>query len=169
MLKDTIGNTPMIKIKCKYKGKEINVFSKLEYYNLTGSIKDRVAYYMIKEAAKTGELKEYQPIVETTSGNTGISLSAIGAYYKHPVFIFMPDWVSKERIQLMENYEDINIYGKKADKDIKNDFGFSLKDISNYILADINFAEVFYIEALRYFLYCTNSHYYTHLFSRRLQ
>ena len=104
MLKDTIGNTPMIKIKCKYKGKEINVFSKLEYYNLTGSIKDRVAYYMIKEAAKRGELKEYQPIVEATSGNTGISLSAIGAYYKHPVFIFMPDWVSKERIQLMENY-----------------------------------------------------------------
>lgn len=67
--------------------------------------------------------------------------------------------IDENLIQLMENYEDINIYGKKADKDIKNDFGFSLKDISNYILADINFAEVFYIEALRYFLYCTNSHY----------
>ena len=104
MLNRLIGNTPMIKIKCKYKEKEINVFVKLEYYNLTGSIKDRVAYYMINEAKKNGLLKEGQAIIEATSGNTGISLSAIGAYYKHPVYIFMPDWASKERIELMKSY-----------------------------------------------------------------
>ena len=63
------------------------MFAKLEYYNLTGSIKDRVAYYMINEAKKRGKLKERQAIIEATSGNTGISLASIGAYYKHPVYI----------------------------------------------------------------------------------
>ena len=111
MLDDLIGNTPMIKIKFKYKGedekgieKEINVYVKLEYYNLTGSIKDRVALYIIEKAKREGVLKEKMPIVEATSGNTGISLSAIGAYYNNPVYIFMPDWVSKERIKLMKCY-----------------------------------------------------------------
>ena len=104
MLEELIGNTPMIKIKCKYKGKKIDVFAKLEYYNLTGSIKDRVAYYIVNEAIKREELKGEQPIIEATSGNTGISLAAIGSYYKHPVYIFMPDWVSKERIELMRAY-----------------------------------------------------------------
>ncbi len=104
MLDGLIGNTPLIKIKCKYKKKEINVFTKLEYYNLTGSIKDRVAYYMINEAKKRGKLKERQAIIEATSGNTGISLAAIGAYYKHPVYIFMPDWASKERVELMKSF-----------------------------------------------------------------
>lgn len=104
MLKELIGNTPMIKITCKYEEKEINIFTKLEYYNLTGSIKDRVAYYMINEAKSNGILKEGQAIIEATSGNTGISLAAIGAYYRHHVYIFMPDWASKERIDLMKNY-----------------------------------------------------------------
>ena len=104
MLNGLIGNTPMIKIECKYKNKEINIFAKLEYYNLTGSIKDRVAYYMINEAKKRGKLKERQAIIEATSGNTGISLASISAYYKHPVYIFMPDWASKERVELMKSY-----------------------------------------------------------------
>ena len=104
MLNGLIGDTPMVKINCKYKEKEINVFTKLEYYNLTGSVKDRVAYYMINEAKRRGTLEEGQEIIEATSGNTGISLAAIGAYYKHPVYIFMPDWVSKERKELMKSY-----------------------------------------------------------------
>ena len=99
-----IGNTPMIKIKYKYKEENKKIFVKLEYYNLTGSIKDRVAFYMINNAKEKGILKENQPLIEATSGNTGISLSALGAYYKHPVYIFMPDWVSRERIQLMKSY-----------------------------------------------------------------
>lgn len=99
-----IGNTPMIKIKYKYKGKINFIYTKLEYYNLTGSIKDRVAYYIIKKAKETGKLKENMPIIEATSGNTGISLAALGAYYHHPVYIFMPDWVSSERIKIMESY-----------------------------------------------------------------
>lgn len=99
-----IGNTPMIKIKYKYNEKINYIYTKLEYYNLTGSIKDRVAYYIIQKAKQRGTLKEGMPIIEATSGNTGIALAALGAYYKHPVYIFMPDWASKERIKIMEGY-----------------------------------------------------------------
>ena len=104
MLEKLIGKTPMIRITCEYQEKKVNIYTKLEYYNLTGSIKDRVAYYIIKKAQKEGKLKKNMPIVEATSGNTGISLAAIGAYYQNPVYIFMPNWASKERIQLMKNY-----------------------------------------------------------------
>lgn len=100
----TIGNTPMIKINYEYKGKNRYIYTKLEYYNLTGSIKDRIAYYIINNAIKRGTLKKEMPIIEATSGNTGIALSALGRYYNHPVYIFMPDWVSKERIKIMESY-----------------------------------------------------------------
>jgi len=100
----TIGNTPMIKINYKYNGKEKYVYTKLEYYNLTGSIKDRVAYYIINKAKIRGTLKENMPIIEATSGNTGISLAALGKCYGHPVYIFMPDWASEERIKIMESY-----------------------------------------------------------------
>lgn len=99
-----IGNTPMIKIKYKYNGKINNVYVKLESYNLTGSIKDRVAYYIIKKAYDSGKLKKGMKIVEATSGNTGIALSAMGAYFGNPVRIYMPNWVSKERQDLMKMY-----------------------------------------------------------------
>lgn len=103
MLKN-IGNTPMIKIQYRYQERINFIYAKLEYYNLTGSIKDRVAYYIIQKAKDRGSLKEGTEIIEATSGNTGISLAALGAYYGHPVHIFMPDWVSEERIKIMKNY-----------------------------------------------------------------
>lgn len=104
MLNKIIGNTPMIKINYEYKGKRKYIYTKLEYYNLTGSIKDRVAFYIINNAIKEGRLKEGMPIIEATSGNTGIALSALGRFYNHPVYIFMPNWVSKERMDLIRNY-----------------------------------------------------------------
>lgn len=104
MLDKLIGNTPMIKINYRFENKKRAVYAKLEYYNYTGSIKDRVANYIITESKKLGLLKDNQAIIEATSGNTGISLAAIGAYYHHPVYIFMPDWASKERIKIMELY-----------------------------------------------------------------
>lgn len=103
-IKGLIGNTPMIKIKYKYKGVENYIYAKLEYYNLIGSIKDRIVYYILDRVIKEGSLKDNMVLVEATSGNTGISLSAIGAYLKHKVYIFMPDWVSKERLDLMKLY-----------------------------------------------------------------
>ena len=103
MLK-TIGNTPLVKIKYQYNQKINYIYAKLESYNLTGSIKDRTAYYIITKAKERGTLKEGMPIIEATSGNTGISLAALGRYYHHSVYIFMPGWVSKERIQIIKGY-----------------------------------------------------------------
>lgn len=104
-----IGNTPMIKIKVKYNKKIVNVFAKLEYYNYSGSIKDRIANYIINKSYENGSLKNGMPIIEATSGNTGIAFAALGAYYGHPVHIFMPDSASRERIKLMKMY-GANVY-----------------------------------------------------------
>ena len=99
-----IGNTPMIRINYEYEGKVSSIYTKLEYYNYTGSIKDRIAYYIIKKSREEGILTDGQPIVEVTSGNTGIAFSAIGTLFGHDVHIFMPDWVSLERRNLIEMY-----------------------------------------------------------------
>ena len=125
--KSLIGNTPMIKLEYKYKEKIGIVYCKLESYNLTGSIKDRVANYIIVNAKREGILKEKMPIIEATSGNTGISLSALGAYYNHPVYIFMPDWASEERIKLMK------LYGTKVKLISKEEGGFlrCIKEANN--------------------------------------
>ena len=104
MLDKLIGHTPMIKIKYHYQNQTNYIYAKLEYYNFTGSIKDRVAYYILKKAKELGLLKDREPIVEATSGNTGISFAALGAYYNHPVHIFMPDWASVERVSIMRLY-----------------------------------------------------------------
>ena len=103
-LEKLIGNTPMIKIDYEYEGKSGSIYTKLEYYNYSGSIKDRIALYILEKSKENGELKDGQPIVEVTSGNTGISFSAIGALLGHEVHIFMPDWVSLERRNLIEMY-----------------------------------------------------------------
>ena len=99
-----VGNTPMIRIDYEFEGKISSIYSKLEFYNYSGSIKDRIALYIIQKERENGNLKENQAIVEVTSGNTGISFSAIGALYGHEVHIFMPDWVSIERRKLIEMY-----------------------------------------------------------------
>lgn len=113
-MEELIGNTPMIKIDYEYKGNLKSVYVKLEHYNLTGSIKDRVAYYMIIKAKEQGILKDGMPIIEATSGNTGISLAALGVYYNHPVYIFMPDWVSSERLKLMKLYgANVTLFSKE--------------------------------------------------------
>ncbi len=99
-----IGNTPLLDICFTYKGEERHIYAKAEYYNLSGSIKDRVAFYILKRAYERGTLKEHDTIAEATSGNTGIAFSAMGSYLGHPVVIYMPDWMSRERISLMESY-----------------------------------------------------------------
>lgn len=103
-IKNMIGNTPLLEITLKYKGETRKVYAKAEYYNLTGSIKDRVAFYILENAYKTGKIKENDVIAEATSGNTGIAFSALGSYLGHKVVIYMPDWMSRERINLMKSY-----------------------------------------------------------------
>ena len=104
MIDKLIGDTPMIKIKYRYQNEENFVYAKLEYYNYSGSIKDRVAYYILTKSKELGYLKDGQAIIEATSGTTGISFAALGELMHHPVHIFMPDWVSLERIKIMELY-----------------------------------------------------------------
>jgi cysteine synthase A len=114
MMRELIGNTPLVKINYKYKGKVRSVYAKMEYYNLTGSIKDRIAYYMLNRAIEKGELENETPIIEATSGNTGISIAAIGAYLKRKVVIFMPDWVSEERAKILKMYgAEVHLYSKE--------------------------------------------------------
>lgn len=104
MINNIIGNTPMVKIKYEYNKNIKNIYAKLEYYNYTGSIKDRLALYILIESKRMGLLKDNQIIVEATSGNTGISFAALGAYFGHEVHIFMPTSVSVERRKLIELY-----------------------------------------------------------------
>ena len=99
-----IGNTPLLEIKLKYKNEERTIYAKAEHYNLTGSIKDRMALHILKKSYELGRLKPGDNIVEATSGNTGIAFSAIGRALGHKVTIFMPEWMSKERINLIKSY-----------------------------------------------------------------
>ncbi len=99
-----IGHTPLLEISFRYNGKTGCIYAKDERYNLTGSVKDRVALYVLRKAIESGELGENDTIVEATSGNTGISFSALGAIAGRKVIIYMPDWMSRERIVLMQSY-----------------------------------------------------------------
>lgn len=103
-IKNMISGTPLLEINFLYKGEERRIFAKAEYYNLSGSIKDRVAYYILKKAYENGAIHKGDTIVEATSGNTGIAFSAMAAYLGHPMIVYMPDWMSEERINLMKSY-----------------------------------------------------------------
>ncbi len=100
-LASLIGNTPLLEIQYKYKGKQGKIYAKAENLNMTGSIKDRMAYHILLKGYERGMLSSGNMIIEATSGNTGISFSAIGRALGNPVTIFMPDWMSRERINLI--------------------------------------------------------------------
>src|ERR1700761_3352695 len=99
-----IGNTPMLAVTFRYRDRVRTLYAKAEYLNLTGSIKDRMALHIILEAYRSGCLRPGDVILEAASGNTGIALSAIGRALGHPVVIYMPDWMSQERVRLIESY-----------------------------------------------------------------
>ncbi len=98
-----VGNTPMLELKYTYKGKPGSIYVKCEHYNLTGSVKDRMALYILYQAYKNGKIKPSDVIVEATSGNTGIAFAAIGKALGHQVIIMMPNWLSKERIDIIKS------------------------------------------------------------------
>jgi cysteine synthase A len=102
-LANLIGNTPLLEIEFLYKGKPGRIYAKAEDLNLTGSIKDRMAFYIIKEAYEKNVIKPGYRVIEATSGNTGISFSAVCRALGHPVTIFMPDWMSDERKNLIRS------------------------------------------------------------------
>ena len=98
-----VGNTPMLELCYTYKGNPGSIYVKCEHYNLTGSVKDRMALYILYQAYKNCKIKPGDTIIEATSGNTGISFSSIGKALGHPVKIIIPDWLSKERIAIIES------------------------------------------------------------------
>jgi cysteine synthase len=103
-LLELVGNTPLLAVTFSYKKTVRTLYAKAEYLNLTGSIKDRMALHLLRGAYLNGELVPGDTIVEATSGNTGISVAAIGRAVGHPVTIYMPDWMSSERARLIESY-----------------------------------------------------------------
>ncbi len=98
-----IGNTPLLGIKFKLNDKIRTIYAKAEHLNMTGSIKDRMALHILKKAYMEERLKPGDTIIEATSGNTGISFAALGRALGHPVTIFMPDWMSRERVDLIRS------------------------------------------------------------------
>jgi cysteine synthase A len=102
---DLVGNTPLVGLTKATEGVEAQVLAKLEYMNPSGSIKDRMALYMIENAEKRGELKPGHRIVEASTGNTGIALSFVAAVKGYPLTVYMPKAVaSEERKRMMESY-----------------------------------------------------------------
>jgi len=94
---DLIGNTPAVKINKLNKERFVNIYAKLEYFNAGGSIKDRIAKYMIEEAERDGTLTKSKIILEPTSGNTGIGIALVAAVKGYKALLVMPESVSKER------------------------------------------------------------------------
>lgn len=101
---ETIGMTPMVRINRLSPNPAVNIFAKVEGFNPTGSIKDRIAVKMIDEAERDGRLRKGQTIIEATSGNTGIGLAIVGIVKGYPVEIVMSEAVSIERRKIIRAY-----------------------------------------------------------------
>jgi len=114
-LSSLIGNTPLLAVRFTFRGQERIIYAKAENLNMTGSIKDRMAFHILMQGYTSGALKPGDRVIEATSGNTGIAFSAIGRALGHPVTIFMPDWMSAERINLIKSLgADIRLVSREA-------------------------------------------------------
>ncbi len=98
-----IGDTPLLALDLALRGRELRIWAKDESRNLTGSIKDRMAHFVLEDAYRAGRWRPGDEIAEATSGNTGIAFAALGRRFGSPVRIFMPDWMSKERKLLLSS------------------------------------------------------------------
>jgi cysteinyl-tRNA synthetase len=99
-----IGNTPLVRIRKMNPYEDIAIYAKLEGENPSGSLKDRIALYLIADAIERGELTPERTIVESSSGNTGIAVAMVGAVLGYKILITMPDNVSFERRRLIQAY-----------------------------------------------------------------
>ncbi len=99
-----IGSTPLLQIFYQFNGRENHIYAKYESENMTGSVKDRMAIHIIRASYEHGDLRPGDRIVEASSGNTGISFAAIGRALGHAVRIYMPSWMSRERVQLIQAF-----------------------------------------------------------------
>ena len=138
---DLIGNTPMVKATALLKNPDIELYLKLEGHNPGGSVKDRAAYSMIKSALDRGDIDQNTPLIEATSGNTGIALAMIAGIYNLNIELVMPENATKERIQTMRAYgatvtltsEDVGIEGSRdyAENKVKDEGYYMLNQFAN--------------------------------------
>ena len=104
---ELVGGTPLLRASryaAKANATEANIFTKLEYLNPAGSVKDRIALAMVEDAEKKGVLKPGATIIEPTSGNTGIGLAAVAAAKGYQAIFTLPDTMSVERRNLLKAY-----------------------------------------------------------------
>lgn len=101
---DLIGKTPLVKINRLTEPDDATIYAKLEWYNIGGSVKDRMALYLIEYAEAAGKLTKEKIILEATSGNTGIALAMIAAAKGYKICIIMPESVSMERRKIIKAY-----------------------------------------------------------------
>jgi S-sulfo-L-cysteine synthase (O-acetyl-L-serine-dependent) len=101
---DCIGNTPLVSLETINPFPQVRILVKLEGNNPGGSVKDRIAYYMIKDAEESGRIKKGDTVLEATSGNTGIGLAMVGAAKGYKVKLVMPECVSLERRKVLEAF-----------------------------------------------------------------
>ncbi|MGI6579548.1 MAG: cysteine synthase A [Saccharofermentanales bacterium] len=127
---DIIGNTPIISLK---KATGLNIFAKAEYLNPGGSIKDRVAKYMIEQAEAEGKLKPGMTIMEPTSGNTGIGLALVGVQKGYRVVIVMPENMSEERKKIIRA-----LGAELILTDAKESIGGAVTEVERQQAADVN-------------------------------
>ncbi len=137
-IQQLIGNTPLVKINYKIDDKIKTAFFKAEWFNFTGSIKDRVAYQIISDAINEKKLDSTKTIVETTSGNMGLSLCAVAKSFNIKTAIFMPEFMSEERKTLLKMYgaelhltPDFNTAFIEAEKYAKENNGFLTLQFEN--------------------------------------
>jgi [CysO sulfur-carrier protein]-thiocarboxylate-dependent cysteine synthase len=112
---EAIGNTPLVELKRLSPRPGVRIYAKLESYNPTGSVKDRVARSMLERAEEEGQIRPGQTILEPTSGNTGISLAMICSRKGYPLKVVMPDNVTEERTQLLRMYGAEIVYSPGAE------------------------------------------------------
>ena len=101
---EAIGNTPLVKLNRVISEGQADVYVKAEYLNPSGSLKDRIALEMIRDAEEKGLLKPGYTIIEASTGNTGTALSFVGTQLGYDVEIYMPEGMTPERVKIMENY-----------------------------------------------------------------
>lgn len=101
---ELIGNTPLVELKKINPNKKVRIFAKLEFFNPGGSVKDRIALFMIEEAEKRGELNKNKIILEGTSGNTGIGLALVCAVKKYKLLLTMPKSTSLEKRKILKAF-----------------------------------------------------------------
>ncbi|MCM1171446.1 MAG: cysteine synthase family protein [Clostridium sp.] len=149
---ELVGHTPLLEFVNLEKKNNLkaHILGKLEYFNPSGSVKDRAALLMLQAAEESGELKPGQTVVETTSGNTGIALAAFCAATGHPLIIYMEPGCTPERIQIMKAYgTDVKeCFDVPGAKEVVAEFGFHPVKIMECVAKYAKEKDYYYVQQL---------------------